>query len=66
MDEFHKISNQFVTIAESYASQVDQEKMRTIGAQNLLKTISKQRESEQQLIQVKFSSSINKEWGEFN
>lgn len=49
--DFKKIADQFVLIAENYSQQVDAQKMKAIGAQNLLKTIAKQRESEQQQIQ---------------
>ena len=42
----------FLTITDNFAGEVDQQKMRTIGVQNLLKTISKERENEQQQIQV--------------
>lgn len=52
LNEFRKISEHFIGITESFAKQVDVEKMRAIGAQNLLKTISKQRETEQQELQV--------------
>lgn len=52
LNEFRKISEYFIGITESFAKQVDIEKMRAIGAQNLLKTTSKQRETEQQDLQV--------------
>lgn len=52
LNEFRKISEHFIGITESFAKQVDIEKMRAIGAQNLLKTTSKQRETEQQELQV--------------
>lgn len=42
---------QFLTITENYAAEVDSVKMRAIGIQNTYETMSKQRESEQQLIQ---------------
>ncbi|XP_062550911.1 intraflagellar transport protein 20 homolog [Armigeres subalbatus] len=48
---FRHIIEQFVSIVENFATEVDEEKMRAIGIQNLLKTFSKQRESEQQQIQ---------------
>lgn len=52
LEEFRKISEQFIDITETFAKQVDIEKMRAIGAQNLLKAVSKQRETEQQEVQV--------------
>lgn len=42
---------QFLTITENYAAEVDRVKMRAIGIQNTYETMSKLRESEQQLIQ---------------
>ncbi|XP_058838356.1 intraflagellar transport protein 20 homolog [Topomyia yanbarensis] len=51
LDEFRQIIEQFVGIVESFSTEVDQEKMRAIGIQNLQKTFSKQKESEQQQIQ---------------
>lgn len=54
LEEFRRISEYFIDLTESFARQVDVEKMRAIGAQNLLKTISKQRETEQQELQAEF------------
>lgn len=55
LGEFRGIIERFAGIVEGFAAEVDQEKMRAVGVQNLLKTFSKQRESEQQQIQVDFS-----------
>ena len=52
LTEFRSIVERFASIVEGFAAEVDQEKMRAVGVQNLLKTFSKQRESEQQQIQV--------------
>ncbi|XP_055621469.1 intraflagellar transport protein 20 homolog [Toxorhynchites rutilus septentrionalis] len=51
LNEFRRITEQFTNIIENIAVEVDHEKMRAIGVQNILKTFSKQRESEQQQIQ---------------
>ncbi|EDS44840.1 conserved hypothetical protein [Culex quinquefasciatus] len=51
LGEFRGIIERFAGIVEGFAAEVDQEKMRAVGVQNLLKTFSKQRESEQQQIQ---------------
>ncbi|XP_053685335.1 intraflagellar transport protein 20 homolog [Sabethes cyaneus] len=51
LKEFRHIIDQFANIVELFSTEVDQIKMRAIGVQNLLKTFSKQRESEQQAIQ---------------
>lgn len=52
LQEFRKIINEFIGIAETIVSDVEQEKNHAIAAQNLLKSMSKQREAEQQDIQV--------------
>lgn len=54
IQEFRKIIDEFIGIAETIVSAVEQEKSQAIAAQNLLKSMSKQREAEQQDIQVKF------------
>ncbi|XP_055533562.1 uncharacterized protein LOC129723389 isoform X2 [Wyeomyia smithii] len=51
LKEFRQIIDQFASIVEIFSVEVDQVKMRAIGVQNLLKTFSKQRESERQAIQ---------------
>lgn len=53
LKEFRKIIDEFIDIAETIVGEVEQEKMQAIAAQNHLKSISKQRESAQQEIQVK-------------
>lgn len=53
IQEFRKIIDEFIGIAETIVSAVEQEKSQAIAAQNLLKSMSKQREAEQQDIQVK-------------
>lgn len=44
---------EITNLLESFAKQVDQEKMRAINAQNYLNSSSKQKEIEQQQIQTK-------------
>jgi intraflagellar transport protein 20 len=39
-------------MAESLAKEVEKEKMKAIGARNLLKSVAKQREAERQQLQV--------------
>lgn len=53
LQEFRKIIDEFIDIAETIVSDVEQEKSHAIAAQNLLKSMAKQREAEQQDIQVK-------------
>lgn len=52
MQEFRKIIDEFIGIAETIVGEVEQEKSQAIAAQNLLKSMAKQREAEQQDIQV--------------
>jgi hypothetical protein len=43
---------------ESLAKEVEKEKMKAIGARNLLKSVAKQREAEQQQLQVAYMKII--------
>lgn len=52
LQEFRKIIDEFIGIAEKIVSEVEQEKSHAIAAQNLLKSMAKQREAEKQEIQV--------------
>lgn len=54
LNDFRNIAEQFITIASNYAELVDKQKMKAIGAQNMLKTFSKEKESEQ----LKMQSAI--------
>lgn len=58
LQEFRKIIDEFIEIAETIVNEVEQEKTRAIAAQNLLKSMAKLREAEQQEIQVKFKRLI--------
>lgn len=53
LQEFRKIIDEFIGIAETIVGDVEQEKSHAIAAQNLLKSMAKQREAEQQDIQVR-------------
>ena len=46
-------------MVDSLAKDVEKEKMRTIGTRNLLKSVAKQREVEQQKLQVGGTVDIN-------
>ncbi|XP_005112803.1 intraflagellar transport protein 20 homolog [Aplysia californica] len=46
--DFQKIVGTFIEMVDVVAKEVEQEKMKAIGARNLLKSIAKQRESQQQ------------------
>jgi intraflagellar transport protein 20 len=50
--EFQKIADGFILMADSLAKDVEKEKMRAIGTRNLLKSVAKQREAEQQKLQA--------------
>lgn len=53
LHEFKKLSQDFQKLSENYSKQVEIEKIRAISTQNHLKTISKQRQGEQQFYQSK-------------
>ncbi|KAK0174816.1 hypothetical protein PV327_010543 [Microctonus hyperodae] len=50
--EFKNDADEFIGILESLANEVEKEKMRTIGARNLLRSVEKQREGQKQKIQA--------------
>ncbi|BFZ04493.1 hypothetical protein BsWGS_07532 [Bradybaena similaris] len=50
--DFQKIVGTFMGMVDSVAKEVEGEKMKAIGARNLLKSIAKQRESQQQQLQA--------------
>ncbi|XP_059612034.1 intraflagellar transport protein 20 homolog [Phlebotomus argentipes] len=52
LQEFQTLIQGFIRVADEFGSEVEREKIRTIGIQNLVKNLSKQRESEQQQIQA--------------
>jgi intraflagellar transport protein 20 len=51
--EFQKIADGFIFMVDSLAKEVEKEKMKAIGARNLLKSVAKQREAERQQLQVR-------------
>ncbi|XP_055679052.1 intraflagellar transport protein 20 homolog [Lutzomyia longipalpis] len=52
LQEFQTLIQSFLRVADEFGAEVEKEKIRTIGIQNLVKNLSKQRESEQQQIQA--------------
>ncbi|GFN80617.1 intraflagellar transport protein 20 homolog [Plakobranchus ocellatus] len=50
--DFQKIVGTFIEMVDSVAKEVEKEKMKAIGARNMLKSIAKQREAEQQQLQA--------------
>ncbi|XP_038059560.1 intraflagellar transport protein 20 homolog [Patiria miniata] len=52
IDGFQSIVGGLIEMVDSLAKEVEQEKMKAIGSRNLLKSISKQREAQQQQLQA--------------
>ncbi|KAH9502435.1 Intraflagellar transport protein 20 [Bulinus truncatus] len=50
--EFQKIVGTFIDVVDNVAKEVEKEKIKALGARNLLKSISKQREAQQQQLQA--------------
>lgn len=50
--EFQKIADGFILMVDTLAKEVEKEKMKAIGARNLLKSVAKQREAEEQQLQA--------------
>lgn len=52
LQEFRQIIDEFIKIAETIVAEVEDEKLHAIGAQNILKSMAKQKETRQQDVQV--------------
>lgn len=52
LQEFRQIIDDFIKIAEGIVVEVEDEKLNAIGAQNILKSLAKQKETKEQDIQV--------------
>ena len=50
--EFQGLVGSFIEMVDGLAKQVEREKMKAIGARNLLKSIAKERESQKQQLQA--------------
>ncbi|EFN73517.1 Intraflagellar transport protein 20-like protein [Camponotus japonicus] len=50
--EFEKNSDDFIKILDDLGKEVEKEKMKTIGARNVLRSIEKQREAQKQQMQA--------------
>ncbi|KAK7067208.1 Intraflagellar transport protein 20, partial [Halocaridina rubra] len=48
ISEFHQRADHFIQVAGTLSAAVESEKMRAIGSRNLIKSMSKQREAQQQ------------------
>ncbi|XP_037930488.1 intraflagellar transport protein 20 homolog [Teleopsis dalmanni] len=53
LQEFKKLAADFHKIVSKISKDVEREKLRAIGTQNILKTIAQQRQAEQQVYQSK-------------
>ncbi|XP_074642395.1 intraflagellar transport protein 20 homolog [Tubulanus polymorphus] len=52
ISDFQKIVGTFIETVDNVAKEVEKEKMKAIGSRNLLKSIAKQREAQQQQLQA--------------
>lgn len=58
LSEFTTIAETFVDIAENFAKQVEEAKLKTVSILNKVNTMSKQREQEQQQIQTQIIETM--------
>nr|XP_002130224.1 intraflagellar transport protein 20 homolog [Ciona intestinalis] len=52
IDQFQKLVGSFIEMTDTIAKDVENEKMKAIGSRNMLKSIAKQRESQQQQLKA--------------
>uniref|UniRef100_A0A0V0GB00 Putative intraflagellar transport 20 n=1 Tax=Triatoma dimidiata TaxID=72491 RepID=A0A0V0GB00_TRIDM len=52
LESFKDISNGFIKLIDSLANEVDREKIKAIGARNLVKSMAKQRDAQEQQLQA--------------
>ncbi|XP_018576215.1 intraflagellar transport protein 20 homolog [Anoplophora glabripennis] len=52
IDEFQKIANKFITMVEELGKEVEKQKIKAIGARNILQSMEKQKENNQQQLQA--------------
>lgn len=52
MDEFQKIANKFIEMVQHLGKEVENQKIKAIGARNILQSMEKQKETNQQQLQV--------------
>lgn len=55
INEFQKISNGFITIVDKLGQEVERQKIKAIGARNILQTMEKQKDVNQQQLQVRYA-----------
>lgn len=52
IDEFQKLAKKFITMIEKLSGEVEKQKMKAIGARNILQTMEKQQDLNQQQLHV--------------
>ncbi|CAH1379121.1 hypothetical protein MTP99_002870 [Tenebrio molitor] len=52
MDEFQKIASKFIEMVEHLGKEVESQKIKAIGARNILQSMEKQKENSQQQLQA--------------
>lgn len=57
IDEFQKLATKFIATVEKLAEEVEKQKMKAIGARNILHTMEKQQDLNQQQLHVILSTS---------
>ncbi|XP_055838083.1 intraflagellar transport protein 20 homolog isoform X2 [Episyrphus balteatus] len=55
LQDFKRYAEEFQKIFNDFSKDVEKERIRAISTQNLLKTIAKQRQAEQQIFQIQFN-----------
>ena len=59
INDFHELAYHFMNVADKLSGAVEKEKMAALGARNMLKSISKQREAKQlQLLVIQWSKTV--------
>ncbi|KAK9881769.1 hypothetical protein WA026_017287 [Henosepilachna vigintioctopunctata] len=55
IEEFRRISTKFMSIVEELGKEVENEKIKAIGARNILQSMEKEKESHQQQLQAQIT-----------
>ncbi|KAK9730369.1 Intraflagellar transport complex B, subunit 20 [Popillia japonica] len=58
INEFQKISSSFISIADKLAQEVEKQKIKAIGARNILQTMEKQKDVNHQQLQALISEKM--------
>lgn len=53
IDEFQKISNKYINLVQQLGDTIEKEKMKAIGARNILQSMEKQKENNHEQLQVR-------------